>query len=157
MINGKSALKMRIPKKVVKEEINDFQWAKDIEAYTPIENIGSTCEAQEKYVIKYFTEKRDHEYNGFKYSIDNRSGAITWEFPDTDEYFVYASPYWGGECELPIDIQGDMGEYETLDYVELPQFEYEEELRDWLENEYPKIVYKRIKHLGPIPENDDEY
>ena len=50
-----------------------------------------------------------------------------------------------------------MGEYETLDYVELPQFEYEEELRDWLENEYPKIVYKRIKHLGPIPENDDEY
>tara|TARA_R110000803_G_scaffold157924_2_gene222247 strand:+ start:2185 stop:3057 length:873 start_codon:yes stop_codon:yes gene_type:complete len=156
MINGKPALKMRIPKKVVKEEINDFEWAKDTEAYTSIENIGSTCEAQEKYVIKYFTEKRDHSYKDFTYSIDNGSGAVTWEFPDTDEYFVYASPYWNGECELPIDIQGDMGEYETLDIIELPQFEYEEELRDWLENEYPKIVYKSIKELGPIPE-DDEY
>lgn len=131
-------------------ESNDFDWINDIQV-TPIDN-GPICEALYDEVVRYFRNKQPISYGDYYYSMDGYSGTIVWGFNDTDEYVVYATPYWEGECELSIDIQGDMGDYETIDYIELPEFEYVEALHQWLENEYPKIVVKRIKSLGPLPE-----
>jgi len=130
-------------------ESTDFDWVKGIDV-TPIDN-GPICEALYGEVVRYFRNKQPISYGDYYYSMDEYNGTIVWGFNDTDEYVVYATPYWN-ECELNIDIQGDMGDYETIDYIELPKFEYVEALHQWLENEYPKIVVKRIKSLGPLPE-----
>jgi len=149
-VNGETKLKDIIYLTDNINESNDFDWTRDIQV-TPIDN-GPICEALYGEVVRYFRNKQPISYGDYYYSMDGYSGTIVWGFNDTDEYVVYATPYWEGECELNIDIQGDMGDYETLDYIELPKFEYVEALHQWLENEYPKIVVKRIKDLGPLPE-----
>ena len=149
-VNGETKLKDIIYLTDNINESNDFDWTRDIQV-TPIDN-GPICETLYDEVVRYFRNKQPISYGDYYYSMDGYSGTIVWGFNDTDEYVVYATPYWEGECELNIDIQGDMGDYETIDYIELPKFEYVEALHQWLENEYPKIVVKRIKDLGPLPE-----
>ena len=132
-------------------ESNDFDWIKDIDV-TPIKNSGSSCNATYDLVFDYFIGKQPISYGDYYYSLDSHSGAIVWGFNNTDEYLVYATPFWDGNCFLPISIQGDMGDYEELLYMELPQFNYREELFNWLENVYPNIVASTISDLGPLPE-----
>tara|TARA_Y100000389_G_C17465448_1_gene525071 strand:+ start:2663 stop:3451 length:789 start_codon:yes stop_codon:yes gene_type:complete len=132
-------------------ESSDFDWTKDIDVI-PIKNSGSSCDATYDLVFDYFISKQPIIYGDYYYSLDSRSGTIVWGFNDTDEYAVYATPYWEGNCFLPISIQGGMGDYEELLYMELPQFNYREELFNWLENVYPNIVASAISDLGPLHE-----
>ena len=132
-------------------ESDDFDWIKDIDV-TPIENTGSRCDVTYDLVYDYFSGKRPIVHGNYTYYMDSTSGVVIWEFNDTDDYIVYATPFWEGNCYLPINIQGDMGDYEELVDLELPKFNYREELFNWLENVYPNIVASAIDDLGPLPE-----
>ena len=132
-------------------ESDDFDWVRDIDV-TPIENTGSSCDGNYNLVYDYFFSKRPIVHGNYTYYMDSTSGTVIWEFNDTEDYIVYATPFWDGNCYLPIYIQGDMGEYEELVDMELPKFNYREELFNWLENVYPNIVASTIDDLGPLPE-----
>ena len=146
---------------LVSESEDPFQWIKDVNP-TPIDREGGSfgeCGAEYDIVIEYFNKQRVQEEGGWKYSIDSLSGSIEWWNTDIEIIF-YATPFWSGDNGLPIDYQGDMGDYDTVTYIDLPKFNYKEELINWLENEYPKIVHKEIVKfigdMGPLPESVNE-
>lgn len=100
-----------------------------------------------KELSNYFKKnKNNFRYKDFTYYMDGMSGAITWVQDTQDDYVFYATPFWNDEDDLTIEYAGDMGEYDTIETIDLPEFTTLEELTNWMDNEYPKIVYKEIIH-----------
>ena len=69
-----------------------------------------------------------------------------------------ATPYWDGADNVPVNYDYNYGDdYGMLEFIDIPEFQYEEDLINWLENNYFEEVYKIItKHnldyLGPLAE-----
>ena len=142
---------------IMSENEDPFDWIRDIKM-TPIpKNDNRPYDYNNEYgvVLDYFNRKPILNYNGWKYSVDSHSGAVQWWQDNTGIQF-WATPFWNGENELPIDYQADIGDYDHLDGLGLPKFSYKEELEEWLENTYPSIVYREIKrfmdNLETLPE-----
>jgi hypothetical protein len=88
--------------------------------------------------------------------LDNMVGAINFRCVDVlngDEITGYATPYWDGECQLPLELSwytyqdedgnpqetelvGEFSEYEVLDN----KFNEVSEIIDWFNTEYMKIL-----------------
>jgi hypothetical protein len=139
-----------------------LQWMKEINP-TPIDREGSSFGdhgAEYDIVMDYFNKQRVQQEGEWKYSMDSLSGSIVWWQDNQNDIIFYATPFWNGEDTLPIDYQGDMGDYDTVAHIDLPKFNYKEELINWLENEYPQIVHKEIVEvvgdMGPLPESVNE-
>ena len=135
---------------------DDLGWMKEINP-TPIENdIEGDHSKEYEIVLDYFRKNGVQRYGKWKYNTDDMSGTVEWWQDGENEIIFFATPFWSGELILPIDYQADMGDYDTVDTIELPEFHYEEELLEWLNYEYPKIVSKNIEefmgNLGPLPE-----
>lgn len=99
--------------------------------------------------------------------MDDFLGAVYFKVTDkktTNSLDGYATPYWDGNCYLPIDIEyynftdddGDSGEDELTGYYKqykLPtEFESFQAIIDWMENDYIKgiidfceIVFKELE------------
>jgi len=87
------------------------------------------------------------------------SGSVAFEFNDKEYKLTgWATPYWGGECETPVE--GNYFENKKTDeYVDEygysnKKIEYTpssfnsiQELIDFLNNDYPKQLIKPIKEL----------
>jgi hypothetical protein len=135
---------------LVSESEDPFQWIKDVNP-TPINRANSKSDILEKYFKTIGFGIKD----GWKYSMDSMSGTVTWSHGNQNDFVFYATPFWCGDNRLPIEYQGDMGDYDTVTDIDLPKFNYKEELINWLENEYPKIVHKEIVKfigdMGPLP------
>lgn len=135
---------------------DDLGWMKEINP-TPIENdIEGDHSKEYEIVLDYFRKNGVQRYGKWKYNTDDMSGTVEWWQDGENEIIFFATPFWSGELILPIDYQADMGDYDTVDTIDLPEFHYEEELLEWLNYEYPKIVSKNIEefmgNLGPLPE-----
>jgi len=118
-------------------------WIRDVTPKTPIKKYPITkYQAHFDIVMDYFNSiPRELKYGDWKYSMDGHSGSILWSSPTIADFVFYATPYWEGiSNELPIDYSGDMGDYDNLEILEIPNFGYKEDLINWLENEYPKLV-----------------
>lgn len=142
---------------IVSESEDPLQWIKDIRP-TPIENDSvDGFDAEYGVVLDYFKKQPTHRVGDWSYVMDRMSGTITWSQDTQDDFIFYATPFWDGEPFLPIDYQGDMGDYDSVIINDLPKFYHEEELVNWLENEYPHIVYNEIVefmgNMGPLPES----
>ena len=142
-------------------ESNDFDWISDINP-TPIEkdeDWRSSHGAEYQIVLDYFNKQRVQQEGEWKYAIDSLSGSVEWWTEDREIIF-WATPFWDGMEDLPIQYQADMGDYGDVVIIELPKFHYKEELINWLENEYPQIVYKEITEFidynGPLAESVNE-
>ena len=136
-----------------------LDWMREINP-TPIEKENYNRNAEFMIVMDYFNKQPIIKKGEWKYSIDSLSGAVGW-WNENAEVMFWATPFWDGQEGLPIDYQGEMGEYDNVTIIELPEFHYKEELINWLENEYPKIVYKEIEDMinydpGPLPESINE-
>ena len=137
-------------------------WMKEINP-TPIEkdeDWRSSHGAEYEIVLDYFNNKRVQQEGEWKYSIDSLTGSVEWWRDGENEIIFWATPFWDGMEDLPIQYQADMGDYGDVTMIELPEFRYKEELINWLENKYPQIVYKEITEFigdaGPLPESVNE-
>lgn len=145
---------------IVSESEDPLQWIRDINP-TPIKNKSDEdFDAEYDIVLSYFNKQPTREEGGWKYSNDVMSGSVMWSQDTQNDIIFYATPFWNGESILPIEYQADMGDYDTVVNIDLPKFHYKQELVDWLENEYPKIVHKEIiefiDDMGPLPESVNE-
>lgn len=126
-------------------------WIRDVKTKTPIKKYPITkYQGHFNIVIDHFNSiSNELKYGDWKYSMDGHSGSILWSSPTVTDFVFYATPYWEGVSnELPIDYQGDMGDYDTLENITLPKFDFEEDLINWLNSEYPKLVVDTLnKHL----------
>lgn len=127
-------------------EFDDFEWTNQF----PMTPISDDYYIRNDVVIKHFWGKGIKKYGEWQYKI-NHNATLEWfsddETVNPHEIVFYATPYWDGlEC-LPIDYHGDMGDYDRVEDIELPDFTFNEELEDWLDNEYPKIVYDSIRNV----------
>ena len=143
-------------------ESNDFDWIEDINP-TPIEkdeDWRSPHGAEYEIVLDYFNKRRVQQEGEWKYAIDSLSGSVEWWRDGENEIIFFATPFWDGSGDLPIQYQADMGDYGDVVIIEMPEFQFKEELINWLENEYPQIVYKEITefigNVGPLPESVNE-
>lgn len=139
-------------------EEDPLGWMKEINP-TPIDREGGSFGdhgAEYDIVMDYFNKKPVTREGEWKYSMDSLSGSIEWWQDGENDIIFYATPFWNGEDTLPIDYQADMGDYDTVTHIDLPKFNYKEELINWLENEYPQIVHKEIVEfigdMGPLPD-----
>ncbi len=111
-------------------------WIRDIEAKTPINNLS-------KYsiVLDYFNSlPRELKEGKWIYYIGSHSGSVIWESAEEGLVF-YATPYWEEEERLPID--SDV--YDRVIDLPLQNFEFVEDLINWLDNKYPTIVREAIE------------
>jgi hypothetical protein len=139
-------------RKIIKEEIDSFDWIKQTEPPKKVEG-----DDEFRIVNDFF--KTPHEYRGWGVFMDSMTGTISWDHPELVESNYYATPYWDGTSNVPIDFNSFGGEevYEHVGVVGIPKFEYEWELLDWLESEYFESVYEEIsihtmRNFGPLPE-----
>ena len=74
---------------------------------------------------------------------------------DVPHLFIFATPYWDGADNVPVAYDENYGDdYGDLGFVSIPEFEYKEDLINWLENDYFKEVYKLIiDYTGPLAES----
>lgn len=81
---------------------------------------------------------KDHKnINGFVVSYD-LSGTIEWY---NSEYLVYATPYWNGTMELPINIMNN--DYDIFDYkIDLSELKDDSDII-----EFKKFYYKKIGEI----------
>lgn len=126
---------------------DSLDWIRDIETKTPIKKEGhiNNYGTEFNIILDYFNSMGKMKHGEWTYSIDGHSGAILWSSPTIPDFVFYATPYWEGVAnELPIDYQGDLGDYDNLEYLTIPKFDYKEDLINWLDSEYPKLVVNTI-------------
>lgn len=142
---------------IVSESEDPLQWIRDIKPTAIVNSSVDDFSAEYDILINYFKKNPTNRWVDWEYSIDNMLGTITWVQDTQNDIIFYATPFWDGENVLPIDYQGDMGDYGPVVNIDLPKFNYKEELVEWLENKYPKIIHKEIVEfiggMGPLPES----
>lgn len=148
---------MRESKKIdsLLESIDDdpFKWIKDVETKTLIEKQPYRS-AEYDIVGKYF-KKEKPVYIGWSVIWDGFQGVVEWRNQDVPHLFIFATPYWDGADNVPVAYDENYGDdYGDLGFVSIPEFEYKEDLINWLENDYFKEVYKLIiDYTGPLAES----
>ena len=127
-------------KKIIREEIDGLDWIKKSEG-----NLLGSGDSRYSVMLEYFNNNGVLNYNGWRYSID-RSGSVEWSKKGHDTFY-YATPYWDNSDVMPIDYTNDEDGYGYVNKIQLPDFIIEDELINWLINDYPEIVYQEIiKH-----------
>ena len=108
------------------------------------------------YLSNYKVSYGDSEYV-FLFSTDFHTGALMMEIRDKnygDEIGIYATPFYEGYCQLPIDIsyyddtQGITHEPNDVlqEYVDINEdnFKSFKDITEWFNNEYPKLILSNI-------------
>ena len=148
---------MRESKKIdsLLESIEDdpFKWIKDVETKTLIQKQPYRS-AEYEIVGKYF-KKEKPVYRGWSVIWDGFQGVVEWRNQDVPHLFIFATPYWDGADNVPVNYDENYGDdYGMLGFVSIPEFEYKEDLINWIENDYFKGVYKLIiDYTGPLAES----
>ena len=152
---------MRESKKIdsLLESIEDdpFKWIKDVETKTLIEKQPYRS-AEYDIVGKYF-KKEKPVYRGWSVIWDGFQGVVEWRNQDVPHLFIFATPYWDGADNVPVNYDENYGDdYGHLGFVSIPEFEYKEDLINWIENDYFKGVYKLIiDYTGPLAESVEDF
>lgn len=98
-----------------------------------------------------------------EFGADDFVGTVNFIYKDDDFHIEgMATPYWDGNCTLPVDIGyfEDLStneyndEYDelqmTVDYELVPkQFDSFQELIDFMNNEYPYLIVPKIQNSIP--------
>jgi hypothetical protein len=104
-----------------------------------------------RFLNDYVVEFKGKSYN-FEFDSDYHTGARMIDIKDLsygDKISVYATPFWDGGCQLPVDIEYYSGIDDNFEPNELFQFieglnpeEFKtfSNLTDWFNNVYPKII-----------------
>jgi len=139
----------------IQESVGDdpFKWIKDVQTKTLIEK--QPYRSAEYDIVANYFKKENHVYKGWSVIWDGFQGVVEWRNQDVPHLFIFATPYWDGASNVPVNYDENYGDdYGMLGFVDIPEFEYKEDLMNWLENDYFKDVYKLIiNHTGPLAES----
>jgi hypothetical protein len=110
------------------------------------------------YFGNYTLDYEGEPMYSFSFGNDNHTGALIVSIEDLnygDTITVYATPFYEGYCEVPIDVyQYDDTNGVTHDPEDLTQYEHKvspkdfnsfTDLSNWFKNEYPKILLKFLE------------
>lgn len=137
-----------------------------IALYLKDKNIKIDCDLAEKLTSLLFWRT---DLINKKYSFNNGESTLefTWGGFSGIIYFTYenkevkltgmASPYWNGVCHIPVDTEyfenKSDGEYDESNFSDMElnnipsQFNSIQELIDFLNNDYPKELFKKMPDL----------
>jgi len=141
-------------KKIILEEINDFEWVEDISAFTPMPSeteepqrtVYASAYDEENHKIMNYIFDEGYHYNGWKIMMDKFSGVVIWD-REGQEYEIYATPHYNEENITPVAIDnGD--DYIPMFDVEVPKFDFVEKAEKWYKEDYPKLVVDSIRRSG---------
>ncbi len=130
-------------------------------------NMDDRCTIFEVLIKAFFSSgylkgKTFFEYNNksyeFEFYNDNHTGSLMVDIIDLDYkdgITVYATPFYEGYCELPIDTDLYLpedgsdnidisGMYQEINSLDVKQFKTFSDLTNWFNNDYPKIILKFI-------------
>ena len=151
------------------DDIKDYTGIniQQIISYLKNKEINIDCKFAEDLVLTlmYRTDfiNKNYNFNNGQMFLNlnwgDSSGSVAFEFNDKDYTLKgWATPYWGGECETPVE--GNYFENKKTDeYVDEygnsdKKIEYTpssfnsiQELIDFLNNDYPKQLIEPIKEL----------
>ena len=139
----------------------------DVIFYLKDKNIKIDCGFAERLTTLFFWKtdfiKKEYSFNDGETTLEftwgGFSGIIYFTYEDEDyEISGMASPYWNGDCSIPVDLDRiktkSTGDYEDdlglSGYVleNIPSlFNSIQELIDFLNNDYPKELVKIIPKL----------
>lgn len=105
----------------------------------------------------------DYEGGSLELSYDRMVGTLNFIYKNNVYHIEgMATPYWNGECSIPVDIGyfEDLAtneyndEYDemqmTVDYGLVPKkFNSYQEIIDFMNNEYPNLIIPKIKNSIP--------
>lgn len=139
----------------IQESVGDdpFKWIKDVQTKTLIEK--QPYRSAEYDIVGEYFKKEKPVYKGWSVIWDGFQGVVEWRNQDVPHLFIFATPYWDGADNVPVSYDENYGDdYGNLGFISIPEFEYKEDLINWLENDYFKQVYKLIiSHTGPLAES----
>lgn len=140
----------------------------DVILYLKDKPIKIDCEFAEKLTSLLFWKT---ELINKKYTVNDGESTLefTWGGFSGIIYFTYedesyeivgmASPYWNGDCFIPVDlasiedkmtgdIKEDIDDSSGIEFDNVPSgFNSLQELIDFLNNDYPKELIKKIPYL----------
>ena len=139
----------------------------DVIFYLKDKNIKIDCGFAERLTTLFFWKtdfiRKEYSFNDGETTLEftwgGFSGIIYFTYEDEDyEISGMASPYWNGDCSIPVDLDRiktkSTGDYEDdlglSGYVleNIPSlFNSIQELIDFLNNDYPKQLLKVIPKL----------
>ena len=151
------------------DDIKDYTGmsAHQIITYLKNREINIDCKFAEDLVLTlmYRTDfiNKNYNFNDGQMFLNlnwgGSSGSVAFEFNDKEYKLTgWATPYWGGECETPVegnyfenkktdeyvDEYGGLGK--KIEYTP-SSFNSIQELIDFLNNDYPKQLIEPIKEL----------
>lgn len=135
---------------------DDFKWIKDVQAKKLIDK--QPYRGTEYKIVGKFFKKGGWFYKGWRIDWDGFQGVVEWKSENVPDMLYLATPYWDGADNVPVNYDYNYGDdYGMVDFINIPEFEYEEDLINWLENQYFEEVYKAIdshnsQYLGPDAE-----
>jgi hypothetical protein len=151
------------------DDIKDYTGmsAHQIISYLKNREINIDCKFAEDLVLTlmYRTDfiNKNYNFNDGQMFLNlnwgGSSGSVAFEFNDKEYKLTgWATPYWGGECETPVEgnyfenkkTDEYVNEYgnsdKKIEYTP-SSFNSIQELIDFLNNDYPKQLIKPIKEL----------
>lgn len=133
---------------------DDFKWVRDVQTKKLIDK--QPYRGTEYKIVGKFFKKEDWFYKGWRIDWDGFQGIVEWRNENVPHMLYIATPYWDGADNVPINYDYNYGDdYGIVDFLDIPEFQYEEDLINWLENNYFGEVYKKIdghitQYLGPL-------
>ena len=136
---------------------DDLSWIRDIATKKLIDK--QPYRSAEYKIADAFFNRENWFYKGWGVTWDNWMGVVEWRNENIPDILYMATPYWDGADYVPVAYDYNNGDdSDMVGNVNIPEFEYEEDLVNWLENNYFEEVYKLIsrhtmEYLGPLAES----
>jgi hypothetical protein len=143
-------------RKIIKEEVNNFDWASDIPSHVEMpsrhssnEDSPHTSDYSEKNHEIMNEVFRDFNYMGWELSIDNMTGTLEWDDGWSGNY-IYATPHYNEDNIIPVVVHtpNDGDEYYDVTKLDVPIFDTEYEAEKWYREVYPKLIVDTLKEHG---------
>lgn len=128
-----------------------------------ISNYPINCEIAYEIIISLFEEKKLPEnYKEFTVEYQRFEGTVMWRSSDSQMTIeVYATPFWEGECKVPINIINIWYDGQEMDWGILDDFYKNfrvmkgfkdiDDLTEWMKKSYyPKVYEEIIKSKNEI-------
>jgi hypothetical protein len=168
-------------KQMVLESFKKFGYIKTIQRYklsppaldrlfpdgiSEISDGNNKCTAIDDFIFSFFRigfigksllfEYGDNMYK-FYFTHDRHTAALIADITDIekkDTITVYASPFYEGDCFVPVDVthyEGEEGGYEPTEILQYQKDVNPDDIKsfsdiiDWFNNEYPAIVLELLE------------
>jgi ribosomal protein S8 len=168
-------------KQMVLDSFKKFGYIKTIQRYklsppaldrlfpdgiSEISDGNGRCTAIDDFIFSFFRigfigksllfEYGDNMYK-FYFTHDRHTAALIADITDIekkDTITVYASPFYEGDCFVPVDVvhyEGEEGGYEPSEIIQYQKDVNPDDIKsfsdiiDWFNNEYPAIVLELLE------------